>query len=301
MRNIHGQFKKGGIFLLFCLFAMTARSQDGYWQRYNVKDTMTDVQKLIRNTYKNFNLAHHKFSAQTGDMGLSFEYNYYSTIDKKDHIRRGHVAWEWTNPSTMTPGEKLTVRGIVSNLTAESGNVSAYVKLSSFGFMKPEPGKLSYAKPNGTTIMAGTAEVPKPGIDRNGKLIPYLYLKFVLSGGNNFTWVERTITYTWIPKKTETNPPATGSNAIAGTYKTDFNEMTLSITGNKVTGTYKWNNGKIEGTLNGMTLTGWWFQSNGKGRFVFNFNSNFTAFTGKWGYNESEPTSQWNGTKVSGQ
>lgn len=297
MKNCHRQFSLLGLFILFCFCSTKAWPQDGYWQRYSVKDTMTDIQKLIKNFYKNFNPAHHKFSAKTGDMGLSYEYSYYSTVDKKNHIHRGHVAWEWTNPSSMKPGDKLTVKGIISNLTGEPGNISAYAMLGSYAFMKPEPGKLSYATPNGSTKIAGTAEVPKPGIGRDGKLIPYLYMKFVLSGGNEFNWVERTITYKWIPKAKVTQPPATTNAAIAGTYKTDFDEMTLSISGNKVTGTYKWKDGRIEGTLNGTTLTGWWYQSNGKGRFIFNFNSTFTAFTGKWGYNNSEPSSAWNGTK----
>ena len=61
-------------------------------------------------------------------------------------------------------------------------------------------------------------------------------------------------------------------------------------------GTYDHQNGRIEGTLSGHTLTGRWTQSNGKGRFVFEFNDDFTSFTGKWSYNDAEPTSSgWNG------
>ncbi len=55
--------------------------------------------------------------------------------------------------------------------------------------------------------------------------------------------------------------------------------MTIQRNGNKVTGTYKWNNGRIEGTISGHTVTGWWYQSNGKGKFVFDFNSDFSALT----------------------
>lgn len=298
MKNIHSRFRKTIFIFLYCLFGTTIIAQDGYWQRFDVKEDMTDIQKLIKTTYKNFNPAHHKFSGKTGDMGMNFEYVYYSTIDGKNHTYRGHVAWEWSNPNTMTPGDKLKVKGIISNLSAE-GSVSAYINIGAAGFMKPEPGNLDYAKPNGTTKIAGTAIVPKPGLDRNGKLIPYLNLKFTLSGGNEFRWIERTIIYKWIPKNkgSESLPP--GNTGINGTYNTDFNQMKLSISGNKVTGTYQWNDGKIEGTLNGTVLTGWWYQSNGKGKFIFNFNSSFTAFTGKWGRGDSEPTSAWNGTKVS--
>lgn len=94
----------------------------------------------------------------------------------------------------------------------------------------------------------------------------------------------------------------TGSqqHPIAGTYSTDFQEMTLQVNGNRVTGTYKHRNGKVEGTLNGNILTGTWTQSNGSGRMEFVFNSNFSAFTGKWGYSNQPLSGKWNGTKKGG-
>ena len=84
---------------------------------------------------------------------------------------------------------------------------------------------------------------------------------------------------------------------LNGIYNTDFNEMTLSQNGNAITGTYKHQNGRIEGTLNGRTLTGWWYQDNGKGKLVFEFSSDFSGYSGKWGYNDDVPSSIWNGTK----
>jgi len=90
------------------------------------------------------------------------------------------------------------------------------------------------------------------------------------------------------------------SQNISGTYNTDFKEMTITQNGNKVTGTYKHQNGRIEGTLNGLTLTGFWFQDNGKGKLVFEFNSDFSGYTGKWGYNDAAPASKWNGTRIGG-
>ena len=80
-----------------------------------------------------------------------------------------------------------------------------------------------------------------------------------------------------------------------GTFSSDFNDMTLRVDGNKVTGTYNYRNGRIEGTLNGHTLTGRWIQDNGKGRILFVFNDDFTAFTGKWSYNDVEPSGKWDG------
>jgi len=90
------------------------------------------------------------------------------------------------------------------------------------------------------------------------------------------------------------------SQNTSGVYSTDFKEMTLSQSGNNVTGTYKHNNGRVEGTLNGRTLTGLWFQDNGKGKFVFEFNSDYSGYTGKWGYNDAAPSAKWNGTKLGG-
>ena len=90
------------------------------------------------------------------------------------------------------------------------------------------------------------------------------------------------------------------SQSISGVYNTDFKEMTITQNGNKVTGTYKHQNGRVEGTLSGQTLTGFWVQDNGKGKFVFEFNSDFSGYTGKWGYNDAAPASKWNGTRIAG-
>lgn len=89
------------------------------------------------------------------------------------------------------------------------------------------------------------------------------------------------------------------AQSIAGVYKTDYGEMRLQISGSTVTGTYRTSD-RIEGTLSGNTLTGWWYQSNGKGRIKFVFDSSFSSFTGKWSYNDAEPSSGWNGKKISG-
>ena len=86
-----------------------------------------------------------------------------------------------------------------------------------------------------------------------------------------------------------------------GVFTTDFNDMVFSWDGNKVTGTYEFRNGRIEGTLSGHTLSGRWTQDNGKGRLVFEFNEDFTEFTGKWSYNDAEPASSgWNGKLKAG-
>ena len=90
------------------------------------------------------------------------------------------------------------------------------------------------------------------------------------------------------------------SQNVSGVYKTDYREMTLQQNGNKVTGSYESGNGKIDAILTGNILTGTWKNSgsNKSGKFEFVFNSDFSAFTGKYGYNNSSPTKKWNGTKI---
>jgi hypothetical protein len=77
--------------------------------------------------------------------------------------------------------------------------------------------------------------------------------------------------------------------------------MTLSIIGNRVSGTYEYAGGQIEGIISGHTLTGTWTQTSGKGKIVFDFNNDYSSFTGKWGYNNDTPSNEWNGTKISGK
>ena len=81
----------------------------------------------------------------------------------------------------------------------------------------------------------------------------------------------------------------------SGVFQTDFNDMVFTWDGNRVTATYDFRDGWIEGTLNGHTLTGRWTQNNGKGRIKFEFNDDFTAFTGKWSYDDAEPNGKWDG------
>ncbi len=91
------------------------------------------------------------------------------------------------------------------------------------------------------------------------------------------------------------------SQDISGVYNTDYRQLTLNQNGNKVTGTYESGNGKLQGTLSGNKFSGTWTNSasNKTGKFEFTFNSDFSAFTGKYGYDSSDPSKRWNGTKSS--
>jgi hypothetical protein len=76
--------------------------------------------------------------------------------------------------------------------------------------------------------------------------------------------------------------------------------MTLNQIGNKVSGTYEGANGKIQAILNGNRLVGTWRNdgNNKSGKFEFIFNSNYSSFTGKFGYKNANPSKKWNGTKI---
>ena len=92
------------------------------------------------------------------------------------------------------------------------------------------------------------------------------------------------------------------TNKIEGVYKTDFDNLSIVIEGNRVSGYYEQKYGKLDGILKGHTLTGTWVNSGSgnKGRFEFVFNDDFSAFTGKWNYENNPLTKSWNGTKIGG-
>lgn len=280
--------------LSFCM----AQPQ-GVWEKVNVKDEYpneTEIKKKLKS---------YSFMAKTGENFLTYDMGYYAEALKKSFKYIGTLSWDWNSQKgylLLIPGEVVNVKVLVSN-NSPNGSVSGWIQYGNWAFTKPVPPKPDIAGPNSTIKLEGSFTVAKqPGLHKDGSIQPYLWISFHLMGGNETRFIKRTITYKWKPGNTVIPPNNDNNNvnnAITGTYNTDFNQMKLSISGNKVTGTYQWNDGKIEGTLNGTVLTGWWYQSNGKGRFIFNFNSNFTAFTGKWGRGDSEPTSTWNGTKTS--
>ncbi|MBL7725514.1 MAG: hypothetical protein JNK27_15305 [Chitinophagaceae bacterium] len=199
--------------LMFVFPTISTAQQVGLWERSEVYERMTNLQDQKARCLPNCS-----FSGKADDMGMTFEFNYYSNVDRKSHLYRGHVAWVWKNqkgPATLVPGEKVTIRGVINNLSAENSGVTAYAMLGIWRFMKPESGKSGdeSAKPNGSAVMVGSFDVPKqPGINRDGTKNPYLRLTFTLSGGNEQSFIERTIVYKWTAfqgQPTIQNPPVT--------------------------------------------------------------------------------------------
>lgn len=187
--------------------------QQGVWEKYEVKERMTDVEA---NKKRNPSFL---FSAKSDDKGMNFEMSSVWANDKKTHTYRGHAAWEWTcqkGPAVLIPGELVTIKGTISNLSAEpTGSISGYAVFGNWHFMKPQSGKSGdeVARPNGSAIMIGSFTVPKqPSLKRDGTLNPYIYLTFSLNGGNESRFIERTITYKWTTvtgqvQPAETQPP----------------------------------------------------------------------------------------------
>ncbi len=188
----------------------TTAQQQGVWEKFEVKERMTDV-ALHKKRNPSFS-----FSAKSDDKGMNFEMSSVWSNDRKTHTYRGHAVWEWTcqkGPAMLIPGEKVTIKGILSNLSSEpSGSVCGYAVFGNWRFMKPQSGKSGdeCAKPNGNATMIGSFTVPKqPGLNRNGTQNPYIYLTFSLSGGNESRFIERIITYKWTTVTGQTTPAVT--------------------------------------------------------------------------------------------
>ena len=186
---------------------LATAQQQGIWEKFEVKERMTDV---VAQKKKNPSFS---FSAKSDDNGMNFEMSSVWANDKKTHAYRGHVAWAWTNlkgPGMLVPGEQVTIKGTISNLTSEpNAKICAFATFGTWGFMKPQSGKSGdeCAKTNGFAVMIGTFTVPKqPGLNRDGTTNPYIHLAFSLHAGNESCFIERIITYKWKPVTGQTKP-----------------------------------------------------------------------------------------------
>ncbi|MGB3006763.1 MAG: hypothetical protein WBC06_09650 [Chitinophagaceae bacterium] len=199
--------KISAMLLLSIPFISTAQ-KTGVWVKFEVKERMTDISAQQKRNPSFL------FSAKSDDKGMNFEMSSVWANDKKRHTYRGQVAWEWTcqkGPSMLIPGEKVTIKGVISNLSGEpSSSICAYAVFGNWGFMKPKSGKSGdeCAKHNGSATMIGSFTVPKqPGLNRDGTQNPYIYLKLSLHGGNESSFIDRTITYKWTEVTGQTQPP----------------------------------------------------------------------------------------------
>lgn len=220
-KNTRIAFRILGVFALI-LFYTSVIAQNGHWFRESVKENKTDL-----TAQKAKCLPKCSFSGTSKDLGMNFEFSYYSDVDKKHHSYKGQSSWTWSSTeaiSSLLPGQKITIRMIINNLSSENSGVTGYAMFGNWGFMKPESGKSGdeTAKPNGSAIMVGTFEVPKsPGYNKDGSLNPYLRLTFLLSGGNEQRYIERIYTYKWTQATVQ--PP--GNDVIQGNWNTQANHL----------------------------------------------------------------------------
>jgi len=223
------------LLLLFPMPDFVKAQVQGIWEKYDVKERMTDV---AENKKRN---ASFSFSAKSDDKGMNFEMSSVWSNDRKTHTYRGQVAWEWTcqkGPAMLIPGEQVTIKGIISNLSAEpTGSICGNVIFGNWRFMKPQTGKSGdeCAKPNGSTIITGSFTVPKQqSLRRDGTLNPYIYLTFTLNGGNESRFIERTITYIWKPVTEQIQPAETKPPVVSAPANSDAPQVWTEKTGYKV-------------------------------------------------------------------
>ncbi len=87
--------------------------------------------------------------------------------------------------------------------------------------------------------------------------------------------------------------------------------MVLEVLPDSFTGTYENDNGRIAGALKDGVWSGMWGEDGSSeecpteqlgtkfwGKIAFTFDADRKAFTGKWGYCDAVPDSDWNGTKA---
>lgn len=95
-----------------------------------------------------------------------------------------------------------------------------------------------------------------------------------------------------------------GSCSWAGTWDTNFGQMTLSEATGFVTGTYAFDDGTINGAVSGNQLTGSWAEQpsykppNDSGGFALTISGDCNSFTGTWGYGSASTGGGiWQGTR----
>ncbi|MFW5700143.1 MAG: hypothetical protein ACOCWM_00500 [Cyclobacteriaceae bacterium] len=135
---------------------------------------------------------------------------------------------------------------------------------------------------------------------------------FILWNGDSFkgswNWFNSSLKEDWSGTKTSSEYPILlyygkfDDSVWTGTWETDFGPITLNQFGSRVNGDYIDANGWIRASYHkpSRILSGIFFNknSNRTGRFEFFLEKFDKSFTGKWSWDELEPTSKWNGKKA---
>ena len=90
-------------------------------------------------------------------------------------------------------------------------------------------------------------------------------------------------------------------NKLAGTWRTTYGRVTLSVNGGTANGTYSPGyNGKISGTVNGSRLEFKYRESGQTGQGWFELSPDGNSFRGKWQKSGGTKWKSWNGELVCG-
>ena len=106
-------------------------------------------------------------------------------------------------------------------------------------------------------------------------------------------------------------PATTLRQRISGAWEATYGRIALSVLPDGgIAGHYPERNGRMFATLAGDILSGYWVEDSSAqrcatlidnspywGRFTFRFLPGYREFSGKWGYCDSAPSNDWNGTK----
>ena len=93
------------------------------------------------------------------------------------------------------------------------------------------------------------------------------------------------------------------SKSISGVWSSSFGDITFTQNGNSISGNYTTDNGRLSGTINGHVFTGTWREAptyrgpKDAGPVRLEFSSDWSSFTGRWGYEGKGLTGNWSGRK----
>ena len=113
---------------------------------------------------------------------------------------------------------------------------------------------------------------------------------------------------TQVTQEPSVNPNPTQAaqvNGFAGSWDTNYGDMTCAVDGENVNCTYTHNAGRIEAFLNpdGKSLEGSWFEAptykpaDHAGRMVMTLSADGNSFTGQWWYGPAGEGGSWQGTR----
>lgn len=159
----------------------------GVWKLVDRKDVVAGVPPNAK--------ANCKETHATGDAGLRYSATCYSPVSRQTLVSSGHAGFQLPpNFDTLRPGQKLPVKGVVTN-TGDHPTVTVACSISWNALILA---KGQYYGRGGGGPCEGLLAVPGPGLRRNGDLIREATLALGLNMSSG-TGVTRYLVYQWSP------------------------------------------------------------------------------------------------------